>query len=602
MGGGRETDMITNIRIRNFKVLEDAELKLGAAPVVLIGPNNCGKTSILQALTMWHVGAKEWQRQYEAAQGKKRRGFRGVGITLDKFPALVVPNFNLLWRERRVMEGMKGRVRISIQVDGETGGKKWRIGTQFQYHKNIVYCAPMLEGGEDASPSEIAARWRACLPKVRFLQPMSGIAKEEYRLLPESADAEISRGNTAGVLRNACYHLLHPDRQNRNKPEAQRSWKDMVKCVQVKFGVELEEPELDGEGRVLMTYKDVETGKRYDLSSGGRGFHQTLLLLSYLYGHPNSVILMDEPDAHLEIVRQRDNFTLLREVANSMSSQLIIASHSEVVMSAAAQKGRLVSVVRGAPENLSDQAKIFQFKKLLTTIGWEKFAQAAIRRHVVFLEGETDIDMMAAFARKLHGNTRAEFIRRANISLVEGNQPQKAKDEFYGLENVVDKLRGYALFDRVPERKLQGGHGLLLECWKRREVENYLKLPDVLHQHAKQLDARSGSLFHRNPDMTCAKAMDLAVRKNTAPAHLDDPKNPFWRDSPMSEYIVQVLRDFYRNVPAEVRWGVGDLHNLIDFMHEDEIPAEVREKILAVLKVIDPDFDPEESEFSGGKE
>ena len=580
--------MITNIRIRNFKTLGDAEFKLGAEPVVLIGPNNCGKTSILQALTMWHVGAKEWQRQYDAELGK-RRGFRGVGVTPDKFPALAIPNLNLLWRERRVRESAKTPVKICIEVAGETNGDKWRIGTQFQYHKNIVYCAPMLEAGDDASAAEVAAQWGKFIPRVRFLQPMSGIAKEEYRLLPESADAEISRGNTAGVLRNACYHLLRPDRPDRNKTDAKRQWDHMAKCVRDKFGVELEEPKLDGEGRVQMSYKDSETGKRYDLSSGGRGFHQTLLLLSYLYGHPGSVILMDEPDAHLEIVRQRDTFTLLREVANDMSSQLVIASHSEVIMSAAAQKGRLVLVVDGAPENLSDNAKIFQSKKLLTTIGWDKFTQAKIRMHVVFLEGETDQDMLAAFAGRLRGPSQSDAVRRANVVFIESNQPQKARDDFYGLENVIGKLQGHALFDRVPEKKLHGGRGLRMECWRRREVENYLLLPDVLRRYAEDLDkqgAKSGSLFSLSPDESCAQAMEAAIRKNTAPVHLEDPRDPFWRDSPMSEYIAKVLRHFYRKVPVEVRLGHGDLHTLVKYMREDEIPAEVGEKVARLLETI----------------
>lgn len=49
-------EVITHIRIRNFKTLEDTAFDLGSAPTVLIGPNNCGKTSVLQALTMWYIG------------------------------------------------------------------------------------------------------------------------------------------------------------------------------------------------------------------------------------------------------------------------------------------------------------------------------------------------------------------------------------------------------------------------------------------------------------------------------------------------------------------------------------------------------------------
>ncbi|MFZ2616532.1 MAG: AAA family ATPase, partial [Anaerolineae bacterium] len=41
--------MLTNIHIRNFKKLDDVSFELGKS-VVLIGPNNSGKTTALQAL------------------------------------------------------------------------------------------------------------------------------------------------------------------------------------------------------------------------------------------------------------------------------------------------------------------------------------------------------------------------------------------------------------------------------------------------------------------------------------------------------------------------------------------------------------------------
>ncbi len=40
----------------------------------------------------------------------------------------------------------------------------------------------------------------------------------------------------------------------------------------------------------------VPGGTRLDLSSAGRGLHQTLLLLAYLYANPQTVMLLDEAD------------------------------------------------------------------------------------------------------------------------------------------------------------------------------------------------------------------------------------------------------------------------------------------------------------------
>ena len=73
--------MLTKLTIRNFKLFDEVELELGDR-VVLIGPNNSGKTSALQALALWDVGLKRWTEKRGAGaveangdcdQQKKRR-------------------------------------------------------------------------------------------------------------------------------------------------------------------------------------------------------------------------------------------------------------------------------------------------------------------------------------------------------------------------------------------------------------------------------------------------------------------------------------------------------------------------------------------------
>ena len=55
-----------------------------------------------------------------------------------------------------------------------------------------------------------------------------------------------------------------------------------------------------------------------DISCCGRGLQQTLLLLAHLYANPGTVLLLDEPDAHLEILRQKQVYVLLRDIASQL--------------------------------------------------------------------------------------------------------------------------------------------------------------------------------------------------------------------------------------------------------------------------------------------
>ena len=593
--------MITNIRIRDFKKLEDTEFNLGGAPVVLVGPNNCGKTSILQALAMWHHGVDYWCQHYTHRRKEGSDQPRGASISLNEFHALTADDAKEIWRDKRVSSGRGGadaqRVKIGIDVFGVDGREKWDISTEFTYRaRPTISCGPSVDGyRKGETPADVAARWKRHLPHVAFLQPMSGMSEAEdvFGEIGSLLD-RLGKGKTADVLRNICYLLAPPkgkvDEQKWKR--GQERWTELARIIERKFpGVRLNPPEKDprGKGKIKLTYR--EGGKEYDLSSGGRGFHQTLLLLAFLFWTPGSVVLLDEPDAHLETVRQQDNFSMYSEVAEKLGSQLIIASHSEVVMRQASP-GAIVRVVEGSVTPLNSKHDVAQFAKLLTTIGGDKVAQAMTHEHIVFLEGRSDREFLAAFAEKLFGNEAAEKIRRVNLEQV-GNVVSRARDLFNGLKSASPNLRGFALFDNDTRDKMQGAaaddarlNGLIMECWRRREVENYLLLPDVLRRHAQD---------PKNKEHSAQLFMGSAIERKTAPAVLENRKDDSWREHSMKEYIRNVFAEFHKKAGG-TPWDDSRCYTLVQYMEPHEIPDEVREKILAVLKVIDPEYNPEEKQ------
>src|SRR6185436_18087724 len=130
-----------------------------------------------------------------------------------------------------------------------------------------------------------------------------------------------------------------------------------------------------------MTYRDP-SGIHLDISASGRGLQQTLLLLAYLSLNPRSVLLIDEPDAHLEILRQRQIYQLLTEAARESESQLIVASHSEVILNEAADRDIVVAFV-GRPHRIDDRGS--QVVKSLKEIGFEQYYQAEQTGWVLYL-------------------------------------------------------------------------------------------------------------------------------------------------------------------------------------------------------------------------
>src|SRR5437016_5059601 len=123
--------MLTGLTIRNFKKLGDVRIELGQN-VVFIGPNNSGKSTALQALTLWNAGLKRWNEKRAGGTPEKRPG---VTINRRDLFALPIPNTNLLWRNLHVrdVQRLAGKaqtknVRIDIVVEGVTSEGTWSCG------------------------------------------------------------------------------------------------------------------------------------------------------------------------------------------------------------------------------------------------------------------------------------------------------------------------------------------------------------------------------------------------------------------------------------------------------------------------------------------
>ncbi len=181
--------------------------------------------------------------------------------------------------------------------------------------------------------------------KIAYLQPMSGLASREDKYTPGSIDVKIGEGKTADVLRNICYQLLNPERSlglSLNDKIIQKNWDALLGHIKRMFGITLNKPRFIAErGEIEMDY--VENGITFDLSSSGTGFLQVFLLLAYLYSNPKCVLLLDEPDAHLEVIRQREVYSTLSEVARDLDCQVILASHSEIILNEAGDRDFVVA-------------------------------------------------------------------------------------------------------------------------------------------------------------------------------------------------------------------------------------------------------------------
>jgi energy-coupling factor transporter ATP-binding protein EcfA2 len=464
--------MLTRLKIRNFKLFDEVEIELGN-PVVFIGPNNSGKTSALQALALWHIGLQKWIEERSGSTRKKR-----FGVTMNRRDLLSspVPAMNLLWKDTHVRDVSRKElgktketqnVLIRIEVEGASEGQDWAYGFEFDYaNAESFYCRPVGTSAE-IPPKNVPPGAKGL--RLAYLPPMSGLAASETRIDLGAINVRLGEGRTAEVLRNLCDQIL----------EKNAGWERVKGQILHLFGVELEEPVyIQERGEIAMAYRDRKAPKvELDLSSAGRGLQQTLLLLAHLTLNPGAVLLLDEPDAHLETLWQRQIYQLLTEVATDSNSQIIAASHSEVVLNEAGDKHVVVAFL-GQPHRIDDRGT--HLLKSLREIGFDHYYQAEQRGWVLYVEGSTDLDILLALARALDHSTR-HLLESPYVVFV-GNDRPGARKHFYGLREAKRDLVGFALFDRIPAAD-ETDH-LASHTWRRREIEDYL-VPAKLLSHGQ---------------------------------------------------------------------------------------------------------------------
>jgi AAA15 family ATPase/GTPase len=564
--------MLTKLTIRNFKKFVDVEIELGN-PVVFVGPNNSGKTTALQALTLWSIGLKKWNEKrgnLKATNSKKMR--EGVPINRRDLVAVPVPSSKMLWLDLHIRAGKNQNIRVDIIVEGISQGKEWVCGLEFDYANDEVFYCRQLRTSKNTLPERMTIPDEALKSKVAFLPPMSGLSANEIRLDEGAINVRLGEGRTAEVLRNLCYKLFI------EKPEIWATVKDEMRKL---FGIELDEPQYIVErGELTMTYKQKRSDISLDLSSAGRGLQQTLLLLSYMAVNPNSILLLDEPDAHLEILRQRQTYEVLTRMARELNSQIVAASHSEVILNEAAERDVVVAFI-GKPHQIGDRGN--QLLKSLRDFGFDQYYQAEQKGWVLYLEGSTDLAILQAFAEKLDHPAK-DALARPFVYYLNSNEPQLARIHFRAMREAKPDFVGFTLCDRV-DKVLQPTPELTEKMWKRREIENYLCQPETLIVFAREAGYESPGLplWDEVAQLGRETIMRECIENRVIKDALNDPNDPFWLNTKMSDEFLDVLfPKFFKKLNIKNLMRKTDYHQLARYVPIELISPE----IIEVLNII----------------
>ena len=576
------------LEIRNFKRFGDTQRIELDHPAVLIGPNNCGKTTAIQALALWSQAVRAWQEKKGQAPPRER-----TSTSLNRLSIVSVPvqRTRYFWHNAAVRTGNRD-IHLQIKVGVLHESRVEPVTMTFRNQgEDLVYCTP--------DPETLARReviGTAASLKVELLYPMSGLETEEPVLQRGRVDVLLGQGQTAQVLRNLCLLVWQEDR---------RHWARIAEWMERLFRIDLREPVQTGRGSIDLLYRQESVKEPLDIALAGRGLQQMLLVFAYLYSHPGSVLLIDEPDAHLEILRQKQVYVLLRELAAENASQVILATHSEVILNEALDHN-LTLLLAGRTDDLAARTDI---KNTLKYYGAEHYVRALQRGYVLYVEGSTDAEILKALARKTEHGAAEVWDERINsfyvqdnfsdggldaeLARVEGGFGLTPQRHFFALRNMVPELRGLALLDSDGrERADTDEGGLRISYWRRYECENYIVTPDTLRGFARDQYSGALPLFDRIGD-EIDEVLDALILERVFEGREDDFR--VWRAADPAAgrllWVAQTQRlklstfaeDVFRRLADRLGHATllrkGELYRLVDFLPDGEIPEEVTAKL-----------------------
>jgi len=585
---------IKSLWVENMKGFEGLEIEFSDFNV-LVGPNNCGKTTILQAIDLcfrliqYHA---EFQKNVLVTPRQGRR------IIDEMLPVAESVDF---WFHRRYRVG---NTRVPVVIGAELEG-----GYRFEFEIKRLWgglnsrMTQLPEGVSQETITEILARRPTLIPSS------FGVVKREEFHTPARIEILALTGQHNEILRNHLRDLWA------KFPEVYRGLQDDLRTH---FGGTIGSVEFSFEEDQYISVNYEESGFEHDVFSAGGGFLQILQVLTYLYLQTPGIVLLDEPDSHLHSSLQRLVVDLLGTLNRREKLQIIMATHSKEIINYV-DASHILPISRSLKQArpLEHHSSVVPILQDLGAIDNADLANLVASRRCVFVEGSLDKTLLPRFAARLSSTV---FEGQTQVVLI----PMKGVDhpeKYVGLdifESVVGKpIKAVIIRDRdgLPDDLVQeicdhvSGRGRDVVVLDRTHIENYLLLPKVIwrvicnklrQKGTKEADLPSSAqiaagiekiiddLYLRTFDSIATqigKHWATYHSQHLATATLNARAREFldsrWQTQEQKLAIVlgkQALKSIRRDI--QEAWGVSFTNNsLVEAMTEDEIPTMIKQII-----------------------
>jgi len=355
---------LRTVHIKRFKNVNDAPFTLSEVNVI-VGSNNSGKSSILQAIH-FTVGAIQSLSLENRLKGGGKKTY-----TVDPSKLIYVPSEDV----------------HSLGVGGRLWEQKEKsVQVELGFHTGANLSVSMLKGRNRniqivVSDISIASGIASLEQPITIFTPgLAGIAKAEQYVSDGVLLRTIARGDSNLVLRNTLLRLWD-QRASNNK------WHDFITDLNEIF------PNLDivvsffRETDETIKVTVISNDVKIPLELSGQGVLQTVQILSYIHCFTPRVIVLDEPDSHLHPNNQRLLCSLLRMIAQNRDVQIILSTHSRHVLDSLRGTANFLWARNGGVDTTADGSELAILLDL-GALDIKEMIRAGLRVCVVLTEDE----------------------------------------------------------------------------------------------------------------------------------------------------------------------------------------------------------------------
>ncbi|HAV9412000.1 TPA: ATP-binding protein, partial [Escherichia coli] len=349
---------IKKVELKKFKKYKNSTIQLNDELSLLVGGNNSGKSSLLQAMATWQFCKTLLEIEKGRVSWTENATNQGVGLGIVDFTPMFIPSLSHLWtnlKSQKQTEDDGYTLKIKLFWDDSLKNEKFlEIGLSLAndrlFIKNTSSNLALQEiQNDDGSPNN------ENIPQIAYLPPFAGITDRESRLSPAMRNRLIGQGLSGGVIRNSIYdiHLENQNKRRRLKEGRNKiankdlnllretdPWEILQKTLFDLFSLKLEVTPFNEQYHSYLKiecvagvvngyqFKKHKNFNARDIMVEGSGFLQWLSVYTLALSEEFNVILLDEPDAHLHTQLQKNLTERLEEITIKKGKQVLLATHS----------------------------------------------------------------------------------------------------------------------------------------------------------------------------------------------------------------------------------------------------------------------------------